>query len=145
MQSRAKDICIALIIDAKEDVKAAEVLCKHEIYSKSIYHCQQSVEKALKSVLALNGIFITDEHHVSDKFALLFSKFNTVKEVADEAKTLERHGSRPRYPLFRDPIRPIWIPSREYKKVDADKALATAQKVMEKITAFLEEKYGVKA
>lgn len=144
MQSRYKDICAALMIDAKEDIKAADVLLKNNIFSKSVYHSQQAVEKSLKAVLALNGIFITDEHVVSDKFSLLFSKFNKVKEVADEAKFLERHGSKSRYPLFRDPIRPIWIPSKEYKKNDAKKAFEKADFVLKRILEFLSEKYNVK-
>ena len=144
MQSRYKDICIALMIDAIDDLKAADVLLKNNIFSKSVYHSQQAVEKSLKAVLALNAIFITDEHVVSDKFSLLFAKFNRVKEVADEAKFLERQGSKSRYPLFRDPIKPIWIPSREYKKDDAIKAYDKANFVLTKITEFLDEKYNVK-
>ena len=143
LQSRYKEICNALIVDAKEDLKAADILLKHNVYSKSVYHSQQSVEKFLKSVLALNGIFITDEHVVSDKFDLLFSKFNQVRKVSEEAKFLERHGSKSRYPLFRDPIKPIWVPSREYKKEDAEKAIKKALFVKEKILAFLKEKYNV--
>ena len=144
LESRYKEICTAFLIDSKDDIKAAEVLLKNSIFSKSVYHSQQAVEKSLKSVLALNGILITDEHNVSDKFSLLFSKFNKVKEVANEAKALERHGSRSRYPLFRDPLKPIWIPSREYKREDAEKALEKAEFVSKKITEFLEEKYNVK-
>ena len=144
MLSRYKDICIAFMIDAEEDIKAAGVLLKNNIFSKSVYHSQQAVEKSLKSVLALNGIFITDDHVVSDKFSLLFSKFNKVKEVAEEAKFLERQGSKSRYPLFRDPIKPIWIPSKEYKVEDAKKAFDKANFVLNKITEFLAEKYNIK-
>ena len=129
MQSRYKEICIALVIDAKDDIKAAGILLKNDIFSKSVYHSQQAVEKLLKAVLALNGILITDEHVVSDKFSLLFSKFNQVKEVAAEAKFLERQGSKTRYPLFHNPIKPIWIPSKEYKKLllnkETEQLLAT--------------------
>lgn len=132
------------MVDAKDDMKAADVLLKNAIFSKSVYHSQQAVEKSLKSVLALNGIFITDDHLVSDKFSLLFSKFNTVKEVAAEAKFLERQGSKSRYPLFRDPIKPIWIPSKEYKKDDAKQAFDKANFVLQKITMFLGERYDVK-
>ena len=144
MQSRYKDICNALITDSKEDLKAARVLLDSSIYSKSVFHSQQIVEKALKAVLALNAIFITDEHVVSDKFSMLFSKFNQVKEVAEEAKFLERQGSKTRYPLFHNPIKPIWIPSKEYKKQDAQLALKKAEFVLEKILNFLKEKYGIK-
>lgn len=143
LQSRYKDICNALIIDAKEDLKAAKILLDNSIYSKSVFHSQQVVEKALKAVLALNAIFITDEHVVSDKFNLLFSKFNQLKEVAEEAKFLERQGSKTRYPLFHNPIKPIWIPSREYKNQDAEKALQKADLVLKKILGFLKDRYGI--
>lgn len=144
MQSRYKDICAALITDAKDDLNAADVLLKNSIFSKSVYHSQQAVEKSLKAVLALNAIFITDNHVVSDKFSILFSKFNKLKEVADEAKFLERQGSKSRYPLFRDPIKPIWIPSKEYKKEDAGSAFKKAKFVLGRILEFLEEKYDLK-
>ena len=86
MQSRYKDICIALMIDAIDDLKAADVLLKNNIFSKSVYHSQQAVEKSLKAVLALNAIFITDEHVVSDRFSLLFSRFNKVSCSAPVSK-----------------------------------------------------------
>ena len=143
MQSRYKDICNALILDAKEDLKAAKILLDDSIHSKSVFHSQQAVEKALKAVLALNAIFITDSHVVSDKFSILFSKFNQVKEVAEEAKFLERQGSKTRYPLFHNPIKPIWIPSKEYKKQDSDKALQKAEFVLNKILGFLKDKYKI--
>lgn len=143
MQSRYKDICIALINDAEEDMKSAKILVDNSIYSKSIYHSQQCVEKMLKSILALNAIIITDEHKVSDKLALLFSKFNQIKEIIQEARKLERHGSRPRYPLFYDPIKPIWEPSKEYKKSDAEEAIFIARKVYTTILEFIKEKYNI--
>ncbi|MBI4454005.1 HEPN domain-containing protein [Candidatus Woesearchaeota archaeon] len=143
MQSRYKDICIALINDAEVDMNAARILLDSKIYSKSIYHSQQCVEKMLKAMLALNAIIITDEHNVSDKLTLLFSKFNQIKEVIQEARKLERHGSRPRYPLFYDPIKPIWEPSKEYKKNDAEEAITIADKVHNVIFNFIKEKYGI--
>lgn len=143
LQSRYKDICIALINDAEVDIKSARILLENDIFSKSIFHSQQAVEKMIKSVLALNAIIITDEHHVSDKLALLFSKFNQLNEVIHEAKVLERQGSKPRYPLFHDPIKPIWEPSKEYKKSDAEIAINTANKVYNTLLSFIEKKYGV--
>ncbi|MFH1510727.1 MAG: HEPN domain-containing protein [Candidatus Woesearchaeota archaeon] len=145
MQSRHREICAALMIEADDDFKAAETLMKAGFHSKTVYYCQQTVEKALKAALAMNGITITDEHMVSGHFNLLFSRFNQLKGVVENAETLEAQGSKPRYPIFGDPVNEIWIPSQKYKGADCQKAIKTARFVLEKITAFLKEKYGVKA
>ncbi|HDJ38214.1 MAG TPA: HEPN domain-containing protein [Methanosarcinales archaeon] len=88
-----------------------------EIYSRSIYHSQQAVEKAMKSCLALAGRIITDDHRVSDRFANTFRGMPA--EIVGDAKFLEHQGTRSRYPLFRDPSRSMWIPSRKYTGDDA--------------------------
>jgi HEPN domain-containing protein len=144
LQSRHKDICHAFMLDAQEDLLASEVLLKSNIFSKSVYHSQQVVEKCLKAVLSLNGIMITDDHVVSDRFSLLFSRFNQVATVIDYAKALERHGMRPKYPLFGDPIKPIWIPSREYRKIDASQSFDKAVFVMGRIKKFINEIYRIR-
>ncbi|HDN65218.1 MAG TPA: HEPN domain-containing protein [Methanosarcinales archaeon] len=38
------------------------LLLDGEIYSRSIYHSQQAVEKAMKSCLTLAGRITTDDH-----------------------------------------------------------------------------------
>ncbi|PXF58694.1 MAG: hypothetical protein C4B59_12750 [Candidatus Methanogaster sp.] len=104
------------MIEAKSDPDAAKLLLDGEIYSRSIYHSQQAVEKAMKSYLSLAGRIITDDHRVSDRFADIFREMPV--EVVRDAKFLEHHGTRSRYPLFRDPSRSMWIPSREYIRDD---------------------------
>ncbi|MEA1869310.1 MAG: hypothetical protein U9N09_04055, partial [Euryarchaeota archaeon] len=69
------------------------------------------------SCLALAGRIITDDHRVSDRFADIFREM-PVKIVRD-AKFLEQQGTRSRHPLFIDPSRSMWIPSREYTMDDA--------------------------
>jgi HEPN domain-containing protein len=58
----SKEIAEALMIEARSDLDAAKLLLDGGIYSRSIYHSQQAVEKAMKSCLALAGRSITDDH-----------------------------------------------------------------------------------
>lgn len=136
-----KEIAEALMIEAKSDLDAAKLLLEGRIYSRSIYHSQQAVEKAMKSCLALAGRIITDDHWVSDRFVDTFREMPI--EIAKDAKFLEHQGTKSRYPLFRDPRRSMWIPSREYTKDDATGAYRRADRIFNALIAFLSDKYGV--
>jgi len=137
----SKEIAEALMIEAKSDPDAAKLLLDGEIYSRSIYHSQQAVEKAMKSCLALAGRIITDDHRVSDRFVDTFKEMPV--ELVRAAKFLEHQGTRSRYPLFRDPSRSMWIPSREYTRDDAAGAYRKADRIFGTIIKLLDDKYGV--
>ena len=129
------------MIDAKSDLDAAKLLLNGEIYSRSIYHTRQAAAQAMKPCLALAGIIITDDHRVSDRFADIFREMPV--EIVRDAKFLEHQGTRSGYPLFRDPSRSIWIPSREYTRDDAAGAYRKADRICSTIAKLLEDKYGV--
>nr|QNO45151.1 hypothetical protein GMDKAGHH_00004 [Methanosarcinales archaeon ANME-2c ERB4]QNO46047.1 hypothetical protein OOGCPJEC_00032 [Methanosarcinales archaeon ANME-2c ERB4]QNO50332.1 hypothetical protein NFHCAOLN_00002 [Methanosarcinales archaeon ANME-2c ERB4] len=76
------------MIEAKSDPDAAKLLLNGEIYSRSIYHSQQAVEKAMKSCLALAGIIITDDHRVSDRFADIFREMSGTVQKSSDSRTL---------------------------------------------------------
>lgn len=95
----------------------------------------------MKSCLALAGRIITDDHWVSDRFANIFREMPV--EIVRDAKFLEHHGTRSRYPLFRDPSRSMWIPSRAYTQNDAAGAYRKADRIFGVIIKLLEDKYGV--
>jgi len=139
----SKEIAEALMVEAKSDLDAAKLLLEGGIYSRSIYHSQQAVEKAMKSCLALAGRIITDDHWVSDRFIDTFREMPNTLKIVRDAKFLEHQGTRSRYPLFRDSKKPLWIPSKEYTKDDANSAYKKAEYVFNAILEFLKDKYEI--
>lgn len=143
MELDTKAIAEALMIEPKSDLNSAQILLKGGEYSRSIYHSQLAVEKAMKSCLALAGKIITDNHFVSDRFIHTFSTMPNGLKIAKNAKYLERQGTKTRYPMFRDATRPIWTPSKEYTKSDAIEAFGKAESAFDAIIRFLEDQYKI--
>lgn len=141
---RYKDIAIAFLIEAKDDLEMAEIALRESKFSKCVFHSQQCSEKVIKSVLACERIVGILEHEVSDFLGRVeISKEweEKIREVRDHARFLEAQGTKPRYPLYGKPELPVWIPSKEYKEGDAIKALEKAKFVLENLKSFLEENY----
>lgn len=138
-----KQIFDALMIEAQSDIRSAKLLLDGTEFSRSIYHSQQAVEKAMKACLVLTGIVITDDHWVSDRFIQAFPAMPDIRNLIRDTKYLERQATKSRYPLFSSAERPIWIPSREYSKQDADDAYRKAANILESIRKFLIEKYSI--
>ncbi len=136
----AKQIFEALMVEAQSDMQSAKLLLDGKEFSRSIYHSQQAVEKAMKASLVLTGIIITDDHWVSDRFMQAFLAMPDIKNLIRDAKYLERQATKSRYPLFTDAERPIWIPSREYSEHDANDAYRKAVTILKAIKQFLKEK-----
>jgi len=53
----ARDYSWKFIDCAKDDIKAVELLYKNQIFSLSVYHMQQAIEKILKSYLIISGAY----------------------------------------------------------------------------------------
>lgn len=123
----AEKIAIALLIEARADLKAARLCLEGGVYSRSVSHSQHVAEKTLKAALAMRGIIITRKHIVSDEFARAYGDMPGREEVVQAAR-----GDLP-----------IWIPSEEYDLGDAEVALAQAQKVFTLVSSFLKRHYGV--
>lgn len=47
---------------AQDDLTAAKILCRENIYRASLYHCQQAAEKALKAYLVWKNATIRKTH-----------------------------------------------------------------------------------
>jgi HEPN domain-containing protein len=139
----AKQIFEALMVEAQSDMRSAKLLLDGTEFSRSIYHSQQAVEKAMKASLVLAGIIITDGHWVSDRFLQAFNEMHNIRNLIRDAKYLERQATKSRYPLFTNAKRPIWIPSREYTEQDAEDAYRKALAIFKSIKQFLKEKHNI--
>ncbi|MBI2164657.1 MAG: hypothetical protein HYU32_11185, partial [candidate division NC10 bacterium] len=52
---------------------------------------------------------------------------------------LERHGARPRFPLFQRRDLPMWVPSRDYREEDATRALRSGEYVVQRLKPYLDQ------
>lgn len=118
--------------DSKRDLQAAESLHRDKLFERAVYHCQQSVEKSLKSVLMCFGVY-EKTHYVASILKKEIEKRN-IKEYAEKldeiikiAEELEPHVSLSRYPGISGSE--VWLPSREYTKEISEKAIKDAKKV----------------
>jgi HEPN domain-containing protein len=131
------EIAKALLIESYNDLKAAHVLMEAGIYARCIAHCQQSVEKVLKSALAVRNVIITDRHDISEDFQQTYNDWHLCNDLVKMAINMENVGFRAEYPLFGRRNMPIWIPSEQYTKIDAQKALNDADNTFKIISSFL--------
>lgn len=138
-----KKIFEALMLEAYSDMRSAKLLLDGAEFSRSIYHSQQAVEKAMKASLALTGAIITDDHWVSDRFLQVFPEMPDIRKIIHDSKYLERQATKSRYPLFTSTDKPIWIPSHEYNLQDADDAYRKGSTILKIINKFLKEKHGI--
>ncbi|MDI6902505.1 MAG: HEPN domain-containing protein [Methanocellales archaeon] len=144
---RFEEITKAFLIEADTDMKLAKAAYENDIHSGCVYHCQQCVEKSMKAVLAIMGTVGIIKHEVTDIFeSKITNKIplnENIKRVIDHGRFFESLGTKPRYPLFGRPDLPVWIPTKEYRKEDAEDALQKAIFVFENLTTLLKEVYEI--
>ena len=118
------------LADAERDAEAAQALRERGIHDRSVYHCQQSVERAVKAVLACFGMF-ERIHFVGRKLNEAIQNHDagdfeaTLRRLGDIAVELEEHVSRSRYIIQDEEGEDLWIPAEHYS--DAESALALGQ------------------
>jgi len=138
-----RDIARALLIEAHADLEAARVLRQAGVYARSMAHCQHTVEKALKAVLAVRDVIITDRHEVSEDFRQAYADWSLCDELADIALDMESIGFRTEYPLFGRRDLPVWIPSERYTEANANEALQKATRVFKAVENYLAAEHDV--
>ncbi|MDI6793313.1 MAG: HEPN domain-containing protein [bacterium] len=138
-----KDIAIALLTEAEEDITSAKLLLDGDVYSRSISSSQHAVEKTLKAALVMKDIIITTEHVVSEDFFIAYQDWEESIKIKRVVQTLEREGTKTEYPLFRRTDLPIWMPSKSYAREDAVEALAKAKYVFNTVSEYLRKQYQV--
>ncbi len=125
-----RDFSYAMLNDGERDFQIAKRLTEGGYYDKAVYHCQQSVEKTVKSILIAMGVF-QKSHLIGGVLRKMISEKDisgetaeTLLEAAEISETIEPEVSLSRYPGIIDDS--LWVPSDEYDHEDADKAIMKA-------------------
>lgn len=73
-----------LVIKAKEDFETVKNLIKLENYSEEIvlFHCQQSIEKALKAYIDFKGAIYPKAHDIETLLSLCIEKDSSFNQIA---------------------------------------------------------------
>lgn len=138
-----KDFSYAMLKDGERDFEIGKRLTDGGYYDKAVYHCQQSVEKSVKSILIAMGVF-QKSHLIGGVLRKIISDkgiskdiVKTLLEVAEISETIEPEVSLSRYPGIIDDS--LWVPSEEYNKEDAEKAMEKAAKALSIAKMFVED------
>jgi HEPN domain-containing protein len=79
------------------DMQAADATFKQGLFSSCVFHCQQSVEKKLKAILAYSGK-PKFTHSLTNLMEMLVEPENIPDEIRDALSDLDLHYTQSRYP-----------------------------------------------
>ncbi len=134
-----RSIARAYLVESDVDFKVATLLETTEYHSRTIFMAQQAAEKMAKALLAVRGIYSTDQNTSSLFSAVYGAEVPEAGQVVQAMTALERHGARVRFPLFQRPELPIWVPSQSYREDDAKRAVAMASMVVTTLRPVVEK------
>jgi HEPN domain-containing protein/predicted nucleotidyltransferase len=136
-----KEWALSWLADSKRDLLAASYLLDATLFEKSVYHCQQAVEKGIKAILAVWGEF-RKSHFVAntlreecEKRALGDWK-EKLLEVAEIGDKIEPQVSLSRYLRLVD--NGLWRPYEKYNADIASDYVKNARFVIEIGEEFIE-------
>lgn len=141
---REEQIARAFYLEAKADLKMAELACENAVYSRCVSMSQQVVEKTIKAALAMVGVHGMKEHEVLRYFVEKYSQTiaeSIMTRITELARPIEAEWIRSRYPDWTDPTQPVWTPSEQYNENDARKALSGAKEVHKLILGIMREQF----
>lgn len=143
-----RDFSYAMLKDGERDFRIGERLIEDGFYDKAVYHFQQSVEKAIKSVLIAMGVF-QKTHFIGEVLREVISEKDIsarwktdLIEVAGISEEIEPEVSLSRYPGIIDDS--LWLPFDEYQNEDADRAMGKAARVLSVSRGFVEDWFSNK-
>lgn len=114
--------------DAQDELKSASVLLEHGMYRAACYHSQQSVEKGLKALILEKGESLERTHDIPGLLNKADSLGWNLSLPMDDAVFLNSIY-KGRYPTEEG-----LLPYGEPLKEDAEKAVSSAERLMEEIT-----------
>ncbi len=135
-----KDFAYIMLKDGERDYQIGEKLKEEGFFDKSVYHFQQAVEKAIKSVLISFGIF-KKTHFIGE---VLLKEIGDIelegiwkerlKEIATISEEIEPEVSWSRYPGIDHDT--LWVPYEEYFEEDAKESSKKASVVINTTKEF---------
>lgn len=129
-----RDFARAMLLDGQRDLASGIALTRAGYFDKAVYHFEQAVEKAIKSVLIAFGKF-KKSHFVSQDLREIARHWDLDREwreklttMADIGEEIEPEVTLSRYPALNEGR--LFIPSEEYTIEDAQKAQKQAEVVL---------------
>lgn len=120
---------------AKADFAVVQTLYSREHYAAACFHAQQAAEKALKAVLMANGQRIIWAHSVRELARLCESYDLSFAELAETGALLDQFYIPTRYP---NGLPSPAVPSENFTILQASVAQDMAEKVIQRVDAFLQ-------
>ncbi len=126
----------AYVTKAAKRLKAVEALLREESYSDVVREAQELVELALKGLLREIGIDPPKQHDVGALVVEYQHRLpKEVAEVADRLAAISKRLRKERELAFYGDV--DFIPTEEYKRPDAEQALAEAEFVVAQARAVV--------
>jgi len=134
-----RDFALKYLKIAEKDLERAKRNLDFDDYEATIFYTQQCVEKRVKSILELHGIF-TKEHEINTQFAALSKqeKFdeNFSRTILTALEFFKLDWSRTRYPfIFKGTVT---SPEEYYSEDKAGQALEIAAEILRLVKGYLE-------
>lgn len=121
--------------EAGREIEIAEQLDQSGHFDRCVYHCQQSIERAVKAVLICFGIF-ERVHWVGGILEQELSRQEVgswrehLLRLARLSKEIEHAAVDARYIIEDEPGESIWIPSEHYFQPEAAAALDVSRQAL---------------
>lgn len=130
----------AMLDDAKRDFEIGIIILEKEYFDKAVFHFQQSVEKSLKAILIMMGVFVQSHFigkalikEIEEKqFPQLW--MNKLRHIAQLSTEIEPEVTWSRYPGIDN--NSLWIPAEEYSREDAKNVKEKCQTILKTSQEF---------
>ncbi len=122
------------ILQAENDLAAANTMLREGFHSQACFMSQQSAEKALKSVAYFRGDRYVVGHSLQELLNSLVSTHKDIDSLREAAGRLDQYYISTRYP---DAL-PGGLPFQTYSKGQAEEAVGMASEIVTSSRAYLE-------
>lgn len=138
---------LAFLKESKEDLDTAKELIENKRYSRAVYFSQQCAEKAVKALLEMEKIFVS-EHDLSTFFVKFiynnksYSEFKEhLEDILESLDYFEGEWSKTRYPKEKDGK--VSTPTELYNEQKSLEAIEKAEESLNLIKKILNKKFNI--